>query len=176
MVAPIPSSPANLPSWLAIASIIKCEWGIGMMAIPYMLQQGGLLVGALQFLGSMCLTADSIMRLIAVKKEVVKRRIVELEADGQTSVQTEVATREEASAEFPTSMSEPFVLDSSHGDGTLSRTQAEDATSRLVKSDEAWARDPLDYAGTVRAVLGPQAELALLLSMDIREMLQTVDI
>ena len=75
-------------SWtLAVTSIIKCQWGIGMMAIPFMLQQGGLYFGMAQFIAAMFLTADGILRLIAVKSAILERAepLQQLQHDSSTT-------------------------------------------------------------------------------------------
>ena len=69
--------PSGGVSWLMAAClIIKTQWGIGMMAMPFMIVQGGLLAGIIQFIISMVLTCDSIFRLIAVRGEHRARRAV----------------------------------------------------------------------------------------------------
>ena len=61
-------------SWLmAVSTILKTQWGIGMMAMPFMIQQAGLLAGVLQFVLAMALTVDVILRLLAVRTELIAR-------------------------------------------------------------------------------------------------------
>ena len=51
-------------------TLLKCNWGIGMMTMPYMVQQGGLAGGIVLFSLSMALTQFSIQRLIQCKEKV----------------------------------------------------------------------------------------------------------
>lgn len=65
----------RLLSWaMTVSTILKAQWGIGMMAMPFMIQQAGLLAGVLQFVLAMLLTVDVILRLLAVQRELVIRR------------------------------------------------------------------------------------------------------
>jgi hypothetical protein len=59
---------------MAVISMIKCQWGIGMMAIPFMLQQAGLVMGIVQFVLSMLITIDVIFRLLAVRDALQQQR------------------------------------------------------------------------------------------------------
>ena len=51
-------------------TLLKCNWGIGMMAMPYMLKCGGLSTGFSLFIISMAITQFSIVRLIECKVKV----------------------------------------------------------------------------------------------------------
>eukprot|EP01060_Flectonema_neradi_P038737 TRINITY_DN8232_c0_g2_i1.p1 TRINITY_DN8232_c0_g2~~TRINITY_DN8232_c0_g2_i1.p1 ORF type:complete len:445 (+),score=50.72 TRINITY_DN8232_c0_g2_i1:47-1381(+) len=51
-------------------TLLKCNWGIGMMAMPYMLKCGGLATGFSLFIASMAITQFSIVRLIQSKQKV----------------------------------------------------------------------------------------------------------
>jgi amino acid permease len=75
-VAPLRmGAPSGGLSWLmAVTTILKTQWGIGMMAMPFMIQQAGLLAGVLQFMLAMVLTVDVIFRLLAVRRELIARQ------------------------------------------------------------------------------------------------------
>ena len=50
----------------AAFTLVKCNWGIGMMAMPYMLDQAGTISGVVAFVLSMAVTQLSIARLLDV--------------------------------------------------------------------------------------------------------------
>jgi len=54
----------------AFFTIIKCNWGIGMMSMPYMLDQAGTISGVIMFVVSMLLTQVAIINLLAVKAKL----------------------------------------------------------------------------------------------------------
>eukprot|EP00038_Savillea_parva_P007733 m.172210 g.172210 ORF g.172210 m.172210 type:complete len:476 (-) comp13487_c0_seq1:155-1582(-) len=53
--------------WEAVITLIKCNWGIGMMAMPYMLYCSGPISGVFMFIASMLLSQFSIVNLCRVK-------------------------------------------------------------------------------------------------------------
>jgi|EP00966_Prymnesium_polylepis_P177735 amino acid permease len=146
-----------MKEWLAIASIIKCEWGIGMMAIPYMLQQAGLYVGIIQFLISMCLTADSIMRLLAVKAAVIERT---RSASAELGPPADMLLAQPHGALLNEGLSEPLVSVEDAAGGS-----AKDVAADGLPAQPGSTSQDLDYAGTIRDVLGPRAEVLLLFSI-----------
>ena len=58
----------------AAFTLIKCNWGIGMMAMPYMLDQAGTVTGVIIFVVSMALTQFSISRLLDAGFGLVQMR------------------------------------------------------------------------------------------------------
>ena len=127
-----------------------------------MLQQAGLFVGVVQFLVSMCLTADSIMRLIAVKVAVVQRSSLSssLAANPLTPLQQPLQGGEAAAPSIfsPPLGIEPLV-------GTSVSASEEHDTEGTSPKDSVPTPEDLDYAGTIAAVLGPRAEVLLLFSI-----------
>lgn len=132
-------------SWLmAVISMVKCQWGIGMMAIPFMLQQAGLVVGCIQFALSMCLTVDVVHRLLDVR-DVLQRRRHE-------------------------SGSEPMVLNHATGEALLEATDEHAAACASCAQASGAAAAAIqrvedDYAGVIRQTLGPRAELLAIVSI-----------
>jgi amino acid permease len=57
----------------AAFTLIKCNWGIGMMGMPYMLDQAGTIAGVIMFVASMALTQLSIVRLLEVDAELLRQ-------------------------------------------------------------------------------------------------------
>ena len=153
---------ARTLSWtLAVTSIIKCQWGIGMMAIPFMLQQGGLYFGMAQFIAAMFLTADGILRLIAVKSAILERAepLQQLQHDSSTT---------------PCARSVPFVtedwLDMTGADALEQTTASMRRVSRYTEQQHAAMSgdvraEQLDYCGTIREVLGWKAEALALFTI-----------
>ena len=61
----------------AACSLVKVNWGIGMLAMPYFLQEAGLVAGLLFFFASMGLTYLSIERLLlceAIDEQLVQQQ------------------------------------------------------------------------------------------------------
>ena len=59
--------------WVGFCSLVKANWGIGMMAMPYYLHKAGLMCGLLFFVFTMSLTFLSIHRLLRVGDELRRR-------------------------------------------------------------------------------------------------------
>jgi amino acid permease len=69
------ASPAQgVSAVMAVVYIVKCQWGIGMMAMPFMIMKAGVAAGVVQFVLSMVLTTDSIFRLRACRIELCRRQ------------------------------------------------------------------------------------------------------
>eukprot|EP00039_Didymoeca_costata_P025643 m.14035 g.14035 ORF g.14035 m.14035 type:complete len:464 (+) comp4972_c0_seq1:256-1647(+) len=56
----------------AAFNIIKCNWGVGMMAMPYMLDKSGTITGVIMFVISMALTQFSIVNILMTKERIEK--------------------------------------------------------------------------------------------------------
>eukprot|EP01063_Lacrimia_lanifica_P016733 TRINITY_DN23283_c0_g1_i1.p1 TRINITY_DN23283_c0_g1~~TRINITY_DN23283_c0_g1_i1.p1 ORF type:complete len:497 (+),score=169.76 TRINITY_DN23283_c0_g1_i1:61-1491(+) len=72
LIASAPEKARQIGGPEAFFTLLRGNWGIGMMAIPYMLQQGAVCGGVILFCLSMALTQFSILRLIEVKRTVQK--------------------------------------------------------------------------------------------------------
>lgn len=57
----------------AAFTIVKCNWGIGMMAMPYMLHQAGPIAGVLMFVASMMLTQFATVNVIDLKYALLSK-------------------------------------------------------------------------------------------------------
>eukprot|EP00041_Stephanoeca_diplocostata_P016307 m.320615 g.320615 ORF g.320615 m.320615 type:complete len:490 (-) comp20324_c0_seq7:1320-2789(-) len=55
----------------AAFTIVKCNWGIGMMAMPYMLHEAGPIAGVLMFVASMLLTQFATVNVIDLKYKLL---------------------------------------------------------------------------------------------------------
>ena len=133
---------------LAAASIVKCQWGIGMMAMPFMLQQAGLLTGVVQFSISMLITCDAVFRLIAVKAWVLQGR--QKGGGGGGSV-NDALLGEPAAGHLAESRSKRMLT-------TREVDQA-------IAGGIAGGILTLDYNGIIKAVLGPAWEFVSLVAI-----------
>ena len=142
-------------SWLmAVSTILKTQWGIGMMAMPFMIQQAGLLAGVLQFVLAMALTVDVILRLLAVRTELIARESGSLSA---AAAAVTLLDDDEATVAAATAASASAVLmpgtDYHEAPATTAATTAGAAASAASTSALSF-----DYNGVVRRALGPKLE------------------
>eukprot|EP01047_Picozoa_sp_COSAG01_P042220 COSAG01_NODE_3673_length_5808_cov_15.591872_6_plen_319_part_00 len=73
VVSALSRKPGGQSQLSAAFTLIKCNWGIGMMGMPYMLDQAGTIAGVIMFVASMALTQLSIDRLLEVDAELLRQ-------------------------------------------------------------------------------------------------------
>jgi len=58
----------------AVVVLLKTNWGIGMMAMPYMIKSAGLVAGILLFVVSMIMVSDAVLRVDATQRALLEKQ------------------------------------------------------------------------------------------------------